>query len=257
MNSMIQQECQVQSCREVAAQTYLLRFASAEIASLARPGQFVNVLTAAKGEGPLLRRPMSISRVVSESVEILFHVVGSGTHLLSQLKPGDSLNVLGPLGQPFRSDAEYDTAVLVAGGIGIAPFPFLTEEILKRGKRIESFVGYRNRSLIFTEGLHHVRIATDDGSDGFHGTVIQLLEASSVQEFGKVKIFACGPTIMLRALTAYAKRMNFCCELSLEGEMACGIGICQGCAVERTDGNPPYALVCKDGPSFLSTDVQV
>jgi dihydroorotate dehydrogenase electron transfer subunit len=119
-------------------------------------------------------------------------------------------------------------------------------------------VGYRNAGQVFTKYLQNVHIATDDGSDGFHGNVVQLLESSFVQNnFNKTKIFACGPTLMLKALTELAKRKNICCELSLEGQMACGFGICQGCAVERTNGIATYALVCKDGPAFLSTEVNL
>ena len=255
---MIQQICSVHSCHEVAANTYLLRFTSPEIASSAQPGQFVNILATEIGEGPILRRPMSISRVEEDKIELIFHVVGIGTKLLARKQPGDNLDVLGPLGEPFHGNADYDTALIVAGGIGMAPFPFLTADLLKHGKRIESFVGYRNAGLIFTEHLHHVHLATDDGSNGFHGNVVQLLELSLIQNsYGKAKIFACGPTVMLRALMELAKQKNICCEMSLEGQMACGIGICQGCAVERTNGTATYALVCKDGPAFLSTEVKI
>jgi dihydroorotate dehydrogenase electron transfer subunit len=258
LSSMVQQLCLVQSCHEVAAKTFLLQFNSPEIAVSAQPGQFVNILAAETGEGPLLRRPFSISRIENNIVELVFHVVGVGTKLLSQKKLGDRIDVIGPLGQPFHRDAEYDTALLVAGGIGVAPFPFLADDLLKRGKHIETFVGFRNEGQVFTEHLHNVHIATDDGSNGFHGNVVQLLETSIIQSnFAKVKIFGCGPTIMLKALTERAKRMNVCCELSLEGQMACGFGICQGCAVERAENTAKYVLVCKDGPAFLSTDVNL
>jgi dihydroorotate dehydrogenase electron transfer subunit len=258
MGNMVQQLCSVQSCHEVATKTFLLKFNSPEIAASAQSGQFVNILAAEIGEGPLLRRPFSISRIEDNIIEIIFHSVGIGTNLLSRKRLGDWIDVIGPLGQPFHGNADYDTALLVAGGIGVAPFPFLTEDLLKRGKHIETFVGYRNAGQVFTEHLQNVHIATDDGSDGFHGNVIQLIELSFVQNnFGKAKIFACGPTVMLKTLSELAKRKNICCELSLEGQMACGFGICQGCAVERTDGTITYALVCKDGPTFLSTEVNL
>ena len=256
MSSVVQQVCPVKSCDEVAEKTFLLRFKSPEIADSAQPGQFVNILAAEVGEEPLLRRPFSISRVENDLIEIIFHAVGIGTNLLSRKKSGDRIDVLGPLGQPFHGNAEYDTALLVAGGIGVAPFPFLTNDLLKRGKHIETFVGYRNAGQVFTEHLHNVHIATDDGSVGFHGNVVKLLDSFLVHNnFGKVKIFACGPTIMLKALSELARQKNICCEMSLEGQMACGFGICQGCAVERTEGAAPYALVCKEGPAFLSTEV--
>jgi dihydroorotate dehydrogenase electron transfer subunit len=256
MSSVVQQICLVKSCQEVAKKTFLLRFHSPEIAGSAKPGQFINILAADVGKEPLLRRPFSICRVENDLVEILFHIVGIGTTLLSQKNNGDRIDVLGPLGQPFRGNAEYDTALLVAGGIGVAPFPFLTNDLLTRGKRIETFVGYRNSGQVFTEHLQNVHIATDDGSVGFHGNVVNLLVSSLVQNnFDKVKIFACGPTIMLKALSELAQQRNICCEMSLEGQMACGFGICQGCAVERTGEAATYALVCKEGPAFLSTEV--
>jgi dihydroorotate dehydrogenase electron transfer subunit len=258
MRGMLQQLCKVQSCDEVAAKTFLLRFACPEITASAKPGQFVNVLAAETGQGPLLRRPFSIARVDGDIVEILFHSIGTGTILLSRKRPGEMIDVLGPLGQSFHVDADYDTALIVAGGIGAAPFPFLTADLPKRCKRIETFIGYRNAGQIFTSHLQNIHIATDDGSTGFHGNVVQLFESFLKQtELGKVKIFACGPTVMLKALTELAKRKNICCEISLEGHMACGVGLCQGCPVERTDDGAKYALVCKDGPIFLTTDVNL
>jgi dihydroorotate dehydrogenase electron transfer subunit len=258
MSGMIQQACPVISCEEVAAKTYLLRFISTEIAALVRPGQFVNVQAVEINKGPLLRRPFSISRVDGDLVDILFQVVGAGTDLLSQKQPGNSINIIGPLGQSFHVDAEYDDALIVAGGIGVAPFPFLTADLQKRNKRIETFLGFRNSGLVFTSHLNNVHIATDDGSQGFHGNVVQLLESYfHPNKLGKAKIFACGPTVMLKSLTEFAKSKNICCELSLEGQMACGVGICQGCAVERNNNAEKYALVCKDGPTFLSTEVNL
>jgi dihydroorotate dehydrogenase electron transfer subunit len=256
MSGIVQQLCKVQSCDEVAAKIFFLRFASSEIAASAQPGQFVNVLAAETGEGPLLRRPFSIARIDDDIVGLLFHTVGTGTNLLSRKQPGETIDVLGPLGQPFRVDADYDTALIVAGGIGVAPFPFLTEDLLGRRKHIETFVGYRNTGQIFTSHLQNIHIATEDGSKGFHGTVVQLFEPFMNQtDLGKAKIFACGPTAMLKALTELAERKNICCEVSLEGHMACGVGLCQGCPVERTGDGAKYALVCKDGPIFLTTDI--
>jgi len=257
-NGAVKQLCEVKSCSEVAAKTFLLSFISAEIAASARPGQFVNVLAAETGEGPLLRRPFSIARVDGNIIELLFSAIGTGTKLLSRKQPGEMLDVLGPLGRPFHTDAGYDTALIAAGGIGMAPFPFLTGDLLKRGKRIETFAGFRNAGQIFTSDLQNIHLATDDGSKGFRGTVVQLLESYvNRTDLGKVKIFACGPTAMLKALTELAKIKNICCEVSLEGHMACGVGICQGCPVERTGDEAKYALVCKDGPVFLTTEINL
>jgi dihydroorotate dehydrogenase electron transfer subunit len=126
MSNIVKQLCAVKSCDEVATKTFLLQFNSPEIAASAQPGQFVNILAAETGEGPLLRRPFSISRIEDDIIEIIFHCVGIGTNLLSRKRLGDWIDVIGPLGQPFHGSADYDTALLVAGGIGVAPFPFLT-----------------------------------------------------------------------------------------------------------------------------------
>ena len=258
MSSMIQQNCKVESCNEAAAGTFILRFASPEIAAAAKPGQFVNVLPAKINEGPLLRRPLSISRIDGNTVEFLFHVAGTGTKILSRKRQGDEIDVLGPLGQSFHINADYETALIAGGGIGVAPFPFLTAELLKSGKRIETFIGFRSAEQVYKSHLQNVHTATDDGSEGFEGNVVQLLEKFiNKNTFGKAKIFACGPIVMLKALSEYAKQKIICCEMSLEGQMACGVGICQGCVVERKDAAAKYALVCKDGPAFLSTEVNL
>ncbi len=257
MKPAVQRQCAVRSCKEIADQIYLLTFDSGEIAAAALPGQFVNVQVNGSTNPCLLRRPFSISRVHDNAVELLFNVVGPGTAILSRKKKGDEINVLGPLGHPFRVDAEFATAFLVGGGLGVAPFPMLTAALHAQGKNIRTFVGFRNRKQKCIDHLRNVRIATDDGSEGHRGNVVQLLE-KYFQDCGdeKIKIFACGPTKMLKALTELAKQRSVCCEMSLEGQMACGVGICQGCPVERAD-SPGYALVCKDGPTFMATDVKL
>jgi dihydroorotate dehydrogenase electron transfer subunit len=258
MSGIVQRQCVVRSCEETAEQTFLLTFDSREIAARALPGQFVNVQVDGTTGSCLLRRPFSISRIHGDIVELLFNVVGPGTLILSRKKRGDEINVLGPLGHPFHLDSDYDTALLVGGGLGVAPFPFLTTALLARGKRVRTFVGFRSKRQKCIAHMRNVRVATDDGSEGFPGTVVQLLEKFFCDRGGeKAKIFACGPTKMLKALTELAQQYSICCELSLEGQMACGIGICQGCPVERADGRPGYALVCKDGPTFMATDVKL
>jgi dihydroorotate dehydrogenase electron transfer subunit len=258
MNNMTQQKCPIIFCNEVASNTFLLRFHCSPIAKSTKPGQFVNVLASEDGNGPLLRRPFSVSCIDGDSVDILFHTIGAGTMLLSKKKSGDSIDVIGPLGQPFRIDAEYKTAIIVAGGIGVAPFPLLTEELKQRGKSIETYLGFRNSHQVYKSNLLNIHLATDDGSEGFNGNVVQFLESQLEQlNSNKSKMFACGPTVMLKALTELAKKWNICCEVSLEGQMACGVGICQGCPVERNSDDLKYALVCKDGPAFLSTDIKL
>lgn len=234
---------------------HVLTIRSAYLASLVKPGQFLNIRIVDATE-PLLRRPFSVSRVTGDDLEILFNIVGRGTGLLAVKKLGSTLNVIGPLGVPFHHEADFETAIMVAGGLGVAPFPFLTSRVLESGKRVETFLGARSASQLIQRNLRNVHIATDDGSKGFHGTVVTLLEQYlNEQPVTGGRIFACGPTKMMKALSEFAQAASIPCELSLEGDMACGIGICQGCPVETTHGPKKFALVCTDGPAFDCKDV--
>ncbi len=253
---MIQQTVRIDSNEQIAEGLFLLKFVSPSIAAEARPGQFLNIRTVRGWEPLLLRRPFSISRVSGTSVQILFGAVGKGTKILSMQRPGDLIDILGPLGTPFRYDAEFKTAVIVAGGLGVAPFPFLTDYLDERSVRIVTVVGSRTRIDFGGLHLNNVEYATDDGSHGFRGNVVECL-AKYLQshKLDKPKIFGCGPTKMLKALSEFAQSNNLACELSLEGDMACGIGICQGCPVEKKEGKKKYALVCTDGPTFDCRDI--
>ncbi|MBI3005040.1 MAG: dihydroorotate dehydrogenase electron transfer subunit [Ignavibacteriales bacterium] len=250
---MTQELAPVSERTEVADGIFLLRFTSAHIAHTAQPGQFVNIRPVA-GLSPLLRRPFSVCRVEKNDVEIVFNVAGAGTRILALKRPGDELDVLGPLGSPFGFGEDFETAIMVAGGLGIAPFPFLTQNL--RGRKVETFVGAGTAGKLWLEHLQAVHIATDDGSKGFHGNVVALLEEFlGSKNLENSKIYGCGPTRMLQALSDLAKMNDLQCELSLEGDMACGIGICQGCPVERVNGKKKYALVCTDGPTFNCNDI--
>jgi dihydroorotate dehydrogenase electron transfer subunit len=246
---------EVLETREVAEGIFVLRFRSSHVSAEAAPGQFVNIRC---GDGclPLLRRPFSISRVDGDVIELMFNVVGHGTRMLASKRPGDMLDVLGPLGKPFGIEGSFGTALLVGGGLGTAPFPFLTDALRRAGKMLVTFVGARTARQISTDFLSEVHIATDDGSRGFHGTVVALLKSRlGKQPIPGAKIFGCGPTRMLEALSKTAEELSLECELSLEGDMACGMGLCQGCPVERSHGEKKYALVCTEGPTFDSKEI--
>jgi dihydroorotate dehydrogenase electron transfer subunit len=254
---MIQSSALVTDCREILEGIFLLSFRSPEIARSSAPGQFVNI-RCSNGCLPLLRRPFSISRVDGDSIELMFNVVGQGTSMLSKKKSGDDLDVLGPLGSPFNLHGQFDTAILVGGGLGVAPFPFLTDALLREKKIIQTIIGARSSRLLADRHLLNVQVATDDGSRGFHGTVIELLRTVVPQDGSKnAKIFGCGPTKMLGALSEFVREKGIECELSLEGDMACGMGLCQGCPVERADGRKKYSLVCVEGPTFNSNEIVI
>lgn len=251
----IQADVQITAIKLIADETYSLIFRAPELASLVRPGQFINIRVDAHFD-PLLRRPYSISNVYADTCEIVFTVVGKGTKILSEKKIGDMINIIGPLGNTFGYEKVFTTAVIVAGGIGVAPFPFLIRALQQRERIVHTFLGARNRFRIIRDGLPNLRVATDDGSEGFHGTVIDALEEFwSSHTLDTPMIFACGPNKMLQATQRFAAEKNIPCELSLESEMACGVGICQGCPIERTAGERKYALVCTDGPCFDSQNI--
>lgn len=252
----VQEDVTIVSMDCVARDTYKVSFVSQEIASTASPGQFVNVKVG-ETTSPLLRRPFSISRIEGERIEILFQKIGLATNAMTCRRPGDTLNVIGPLGNAFHYDAPEDTAVLVAGGVGIAPMPFLTQFLSRRGKKIRTFLGARSGDYLVTAHLHNVVLATDDGSQGFHGTVIDLLRTEmDALKAGTVHMFACGPTPMLKALSAFVLETGISCEASLEGEMGCGIGLCQGCPVEMVNDEKKYRMVCHDGTIFPITSIR-
>lgn len=254
---IVQASIPVLGRREVAEGIFVVSLESEHLARYAEPGQFVNVRC---GDAclPLLRRPFSISRIEGNEVELMFNVVGQGTRMLAARKKGDMVDVLGPLGIPFGLNGQFETALLVGGGLGAAPLPFLADRLHRAGKTVRTFLGARSALQITEDHMLHTEVATDDGSKGFHGTVVDLLKSSvTATKPTWPKIFGCGPTPMLKALAEYANTAGIECELSLEGDMACGIGICQGCPVERADGKKKYSLVCVEGPTFNSHDIVI
>lgn len=243
---------------EVADGIHRVSLRSPEIASAVRAGQFVNIKVRNDGWDPLLRRPFSVSWVDGDRIDLIFNIVGAGTRTMAMYVPGQTVDLLGPLGKPFSVDGGYQTAVLVGGGLGVAPLPLLTREAQRSGKKVVTFLGARTGRQLFRDGLVDLHVATDDGSEGLRGTVVDLLaDHLTKHEVGPAMIFACGPTPMLRALGEFAKTRGIPCELSLEGEMACGIGLCQGCPVEREGGSKRFALVCTEGPTFRAEEVHL
>ncbi len=248
---MIQIASPVVAVEEVGDNIYVLRCSAPAISSRVHAGQFINIRVA-EGTDPLLRRPFSVYRTQGDQIEIIFNVVGKGSSALRRKRPGDTLDVLGPLGVPFSfSGDDFDTAVLVGGGLGVAPFPLAAQTLRAFNKKIVTYLGARTAAQLVPTHLDNVHVATDDGSKGFHGTVVELLTRElEALKASRPKIFACGPTKMLHALATVAIEKDIPAEVSLEGPMACGFGICQGCPVELIGGEKKYALMCKDGPTF-------
>jgi dihydroorotate dehydrogenase electron transfer subunit len=187
----------------------------------------------------------------------MFNILGEGTRILSHKHSGDLVDILGPLGNGFNLDGDYKTAIIVAGGLGAAPFPYLTREI-KRKKSLLSFVGGRTKQDVISYGFENLILSSDDGSIGYKGNVVQSLENNIDKiDIASSKVFACGPNAMLRVLKDFCLKNNLDCEVSTECAMACGFGICQGCPIESTSDPDKYLLVCKDGPVFNIKDVVI
>jgi dihydroorotate dehydrogenase electron transfer subunit len=247
---MFQESCRVTNVKELARNIFALEFLSSNIARSATPGQFVNIKID-RAAFPLWRRPMSICDVEGETVRILFNVVGRGTTVLARTNSGESIDVVGPLGHGFETEKTFGLAVVVAGGLGVAPFSFLTRILARKKIPIITFVGARTAKQVIVDGLEEVSVATDDGSRGYHGSVVDLLRSQLERLKGSNPIlFTCGPVPMFISLQKLIGEVNIPCQASVETTMACGIGLCQGCPIETADGATKYKLACKDGPVF-------
>ena len=208
-----------------------------------RPGQFVEVALKEK----YLRRPISVADYENGVLTLLYKVVGSGTEIMSNIAPGEKLDVLTGLGNLF-SIQKTEKPVLVGGGIGVAPLIGLSRAFYKKGIKPTVILGFRNKDEIFYldefEKVANVIVATDDGSFGIKGNAITALSSIEKPEF----YYACGPMVMLKALSNYSLDG----ELSLEARMGCGFGACMGCSIKTTDG---YKRVCKEGPVFMAKEI--
>jgi dihydroorotate dehydrogenase electron transfer subunit len=246
----------VEEILEINPQIYLLKVFSPKLTSIIKPGQFLNIRVTNR-TAPLLRRPFSVCDVEGDHLYLMFNIAGEGTNMMAHKPIGSELDILGPLGNGFNLEGNYEIAVIVAGGLGAAPFPYLTR-MLEGKKKIFSFVGGRSRHDVITYNLKNAKISSDDGSVGFKGNVVQLMEQNlDLLQNDKIKVFACGPNAMLRVLKEFCLKHELDCEVSTECAMACGFGICQGCPIESTTNADSYLLVCKDGPVFNIKDVVI
>jgi len=228
------------------------------------PGQFVMLSAGARTSAPrfdpLLPRPMAIYRTRPQAggahVEILYKIHGRGTALLAEALPGQRVRLVGPLGTPFVLPPAGQRAVLVGGGTGTASLLELAQRALERGP-VSVLLGARGQADLMGvddfEALEvGLSVATEDGSRGTPGLVTRLLESVLEAHAGAV-VYACGPTPMMRACAELAERYGSRCQVSLENTMACGFGVCLGCAVPLAEEG--YALVCRRGPVFESDQV--
>lgn len=247
---MYQLKVEVESNEKVSQNIYKIRFHSPQIASLANPGQFVHLLIN-EDRSYILRRPFSIHRVIKDSFEILFQVVGKGTKHLSKVVKGSVFDVIGPIGHGFEVKDEFKNILVVAGGIGIAPLMFLSESLKAKDKEVCVLFGAPMMERLvclsdLEECANKAYCVTDDGSFGFKGVATDYL--NEVLTAGKPDLIAaCGPEEMLKIIVKFAKERQIPCQVSLERRMGCGIGACFSCVCETIDG---YKRVCVDGPVF-------
>lgn len=244
---------------QIGADVWKMVVKAPKQAAEAEVGMFAN-LRVTGGTAPLLRRPISYAGYDRElgTVDFLYRVVGAGTQLMTELKRGDTMDTLGPLGSVFHMT---ENMLLVGGGVGIAPMLCMATK-RQPHQKITVILGFRDKSESFWADLFapygvDVHVTTDDGSMGTKGfpTVImpELIDAAIAKETPFTKIYTCGPTPMMKGVAAVATEKGIPCEVSLEERMGCGTGGCLGCGCDGKDGK--RYRVCLNGPVFSSEEV--
>lgn len=251
--AILSQEC-------IAPDIYSMWIQTEKIAAEAVPGQFISMYT--KDGSKLLPRPISLCEVERQKgrIRVVYRVTGAGTgtEQFSRMKAGDTIDILGPLGNGFSLDAAKGSrAMLIGGGIGVPPMLELAKQLDAEKTLV---MGYRDDQFLKKEFEQQgsLFIATEDGSAGTRGNVMDAITANGLSAD---IIYACGPSPMLRAVKKYAEEKKIVCYVSMEERMACGIGACLACVCQskEVDGHSHVhnKRVCKDGPVFLSTEVEI
>ena len=231
---------------------YRLTVEANEMPMLCVPGQFVNIRC---GHSRVLRRPISICHVVEDTVSVIYEVRGDGTDWLSRKEQGERLSILGPLGNGF--DLSEGKLLVVGGGIGVPPLLYAARQA---ASSVTAVLGFRDAGRViltdeFEERCDKVCVTTDDGSVGIKGTVAGAVE-ECLKAGGYSRVLACGPRVMLKAVSELCSEYNVSCQVSVEERMGCGVGACLVCACKTVeDGTEKMRRVCKDGPVFNSAEV--
>jgi dihydroorotate dehydrogenase electron transfer subunit len=265
---MFQHYAEILWNKRISTDCYKIGLTCSETYSMAKPGQFV-MLRLSGHTDPLLRRPFSIHNLITsggktEGFELLYKVVGKGTALLSQQRPGGTADILGPLGTGFIIPRPTSEIHIVAGGIGVAPLVFLASQLYRQNfdfSNCRVFIGGRSKEDLlcgddFIEMGLRVDTSTDDGSAGNQCLVTHPLEEALEQHRPQL-IVACGPMAMLACVIGIAEKHRIPCQVSIETRMACGMGACLGCAVEGRADRGHYLHACLDGPVFDAADVKL
>jgi dihydroorotate dehydrogenase electron transfer subunit len=220
------------------------------------PGQFY-MIEVNRGNDPLLKRAFSLFRITSVGFQLLYRIKGRGTSLLREMKKGDTIKVLGPLGAHYPFTVDGQVPLVIAGGIGIASvFPLLLEQ---QGKALVFYGAHSQDEILMLDELKgickEVFISTDDGSMGTKGNVVEMLGKyldADKMDLQKYVLYACGPHPMLKAVSKISALWCVTAYISMEENMACGLGACLGCVVKTKGG---YKRVCKEGPVFKSEEI--
>jgi len=255
---MLEQTVQIVSNERDTDSYFRLVLRAPKIAPLIQPGQFAHVRVPPLKDA-LLRRPFSIFQVFSDTFSILYKTVGKGTEALARMGVGEELSAIAPLGHGFTvPDRGAETPLLVAGGYGMAAMFLLAQRSPQKGI---VFVGGRKRVDILCEKEFQtlgwdVRVTTEDGSHGEKGLVTQPLLKELKTMVAHRKVFACGPTGMLKAVSKLAEEFKVPAELSMDEHMCCGVGVCLTCVIPvQVDGGWEYQRTCTEGPVFNSRQV--
>lgn len=265
---MFQHQATVLWNKKISSGCCKIGLTCSEYYSAAKPGQFI-MLRLARQSDPLLRRPFSIHKLIAsngqaEGLELLYKVVGKGTAIMARLKPGDRVDILGPLGTGFIIPRQARRIHVVAGGIGVAPMVFLASELYRNNfdfSNCRVFIGGRTKEELwcrndFVQFGLKVNTTTDDGSAGNQCLVTHPL-AQAVDHNAPDLIVACGPMAMLACVIGIAQKHRVSCQVSIEAMMACGMGACLGCAVEGRADQGRYLHACLDGPVFDAADLRL
>lgn len=238
---------------------YSMWLSAGEIADQAAPGQFISLYC--EDSGRILPRPISICEIDRErgALRIVYRIAGQGTAEFSRKKSGDTIDILGPLGNGFPMEKlEGKRALLMGGGIGVPP---MLETAKEAKGDVTVIAGYRDKNTFLQkefEKAGKLMIATEDGSLGTKGNVMDAVRENHLEAD---IIFACGPGPMLRAIKAYGEEKGIPCYISMEERMACGIGVCLACVCKSKEVDSHSHVhnkrICKDGPVFLSTEVEL
>jgi dihydroorotate dehydrogenase electron transfer subunit len=261
VTAMFQQSSKVLWNKKISSGYYKIGLTCSNHYSAAKPGQFIMLRFAGQTD-PLLRRPFSIHNLITsggkiQGIALLYKVVGKATAMLAQQRPGDFVDILGPLGSGFIIPRQAECFYIVAGGIGVAPMVFLAAHLYHQNFDFSDsrvFIGGRTKADLlcrndFAELGLAVHTTTDDGSAGDQCRVTHPLE-EAIEHHPADIILACGPMEMLACVIGIVQKHQVPCQVSIEAMMACGMGACLGCAVETRHEPERYLHACLDGPVF-------